>query len=85
MRKIDELDDAVDQGVAEGYQSIEKAISKAEDCYLGELLWGFEEVDQDPCCENKRDGDCTDSLYTLSADLAGSAFELLHLCGLCQN
>ena len=52
MRKIDELDDAVDQGVTEGDQSVKEAVTKAEDCYLGELLWRFEEIDQDPCCEN---------------------------------
>lgn len=52
MRKIDELDDAVDQGVTEGNQSIKKAVTKAEDCYLSELLWGFKEIDQDPSREN---------------------------------
>ena len=53
MGEVNQLDDSVNQGVAERDQRVEETVSESKEGHLGKLLRRFDEISCDPDDRNK--------------------------------
>ena len=77
--EVDQLDDAVDQRVAEGHQGVDRALRDADERDAEELVRGLDEVDQQPDGQDAQQQDREDAVE-LPRDTGERREDRLLLC-----